>query len=107
MRTSIPGERRIYTRVQTEGLALVRRHGRLLGAFEVDNMSIGGALLSGSTSLRVGERVHLTVHLTPSVVELDAKVVRSVDDRGYAVSFDGAARVLSAIDDHVRSRFPA
>lgn len=84
-------EQRRFPRVPFRARANVLRKNRWLGGLAVENLSQGGAYLSGNAGLALGERVTLAIHEAElGRVILTARVVRhdrSLGHSGFAVEF--------------------
>jgi hypothetical protein len=64
-----------------------------MGTYVIENLSAGGALLSGAEGLAEGVRVRVVLHLGNHAFAVDAMIVRehSMPGRGaFAIAFDRA-----------------
>lgn len=87
-------DRRNFSRSDVVATALVSTASGYAGSFVVDNLSGGGALLSGDPRLRPGDQVKMLLYLAGlSPIRITAQVVRSMShpisegDHCIAVSF--------------------
>lgn len=70
-------ERRKFFRIPTSGRALLQHDERVDGLYCLDNLSIGGCMLSRGPDCSLGDMVDVTLHVDgEDELELPAKVVR-------------------------------
>jgi hypothetical protein len=70
-------ERRKFFRIPISGKALLQRGERVDGLYCLENLSIGGCMLSRGPDCSLGDKVAVTLHVDgESEIELPAKVVR-------------------------------
>jgi hypothetical protein len=70
-------ERRKFFRIPISGKALLQHGERVDGLYTLENLSIGGCMLSRGPDCPLGDRVDVTLHVDGEVeIELPAKVVR-------------------------------
>jgi CheY-like chemotaxis protein len=93
-------ERRRHPRSEVVASATVLAASGYAGSFLVENLSAGGALLTGDPRVELGERVTMLLHL-PSrqpirlTAEIIRREVRESQERAYAVAF----RQISPADE--------
>ena len=94
-------ERRKHRRMALGGRAVVFRHGDPIGNYSVQNLSAGGALMTGERDVRRGHLVHVFMNLenanAPLSLTASVQQVRKAEhnDVGLAMVF----RALSADDE--------
>lgn len=87
------GDRRSHGRSDLWATAVVLHRGRPVGRFVVQNLSAGGALLTGSHSLDVGRRVRVILRFSAQrMVAVWGRVVRRSPEAGGVVSLAIAFR---------------
>jgi hypothetical protein len=70
-------ERRKFFRIPTSGKALIQHGEKIDGLYRLENLSIGGCMLSRGPDCPLGDKVAVTLHVDGEVdIELPAKVVR-------------------------------
>ncbi len=95
MSDPIRNERRLYARARVVATATVWVRGLCKGSYIVENLSWGGAYLSGGPAIREGEDVKVILELPRGPVEVRGRVLRSeaqARDAALAVRFDEPAR---------------
>lgn len=88
-------ERRLFARARVVATATVWVRGLCKGSYIVENLSWGGAQLSGGPQIRVGDDVKLVVELPRGPVDVKGHVLRSeaqARDFAIAVRFDELPR---------------
>jgi hypothetical protein len=71
-------ERRKFFRIPISGKALLQHGEKLDGLYRLENLSIGGCMLSRGPNCTLGDAVDVTIHVDgESDIELPAKVVRN------------------------------
>jgi CheY-like chemotaxis protein len=88
-------ERRLFVRARVVATATTWVRGLCKGSYIVENLSLGGAYLSGGPAVRSGEAVKLILELPQGPVEVRGMVLRSEQkarDAALAVRFDPPAR---------------
>ena len=89
-------ERRSHERGRVAAIAIVWSEERGPIRYVVEDLSAGGALLSGGPELAVGERLTLGLHVAGvHLVDLRAEAIRHTPARGTAVAF----RDVRALDE--------
>jgi hypothetical protein len=78
--TAMLWERRKFFRIPISGKALLQHGEKLDGLYRLENLSIGGCMLSAGPECSLGDKVGVTLHVEgESDIELPAKVVRKED----------------------------
>jgi hypothetical protein len=88
-------ERRLYVRARVAATATAWVRGLCKGSYIVENLSLGGAYLSGGPAIRPGEELKLILQLVREPVEVRGVVLRSdtrVRDCSLAVRFERPSR---------------
>jgi CheY-like chemotaxis protein len=88
-------ERRLFARARVVATATAWVRGLCKGSYIVENLSWGGAQLSGGPQIRVGDDVKLVLELPRGPVEVKGHVLRSeaqARDFAIAVRFDELSR---------------
>jgi CheY-like chemotaxis protein len=88
-------ERRLFARARVAATATVWVRGLCKGSYIVENLSWGGAFLSGGPAIREGEEVKVVIELAKGPVEVRGRVLRSeaqARDASLAVRFDEPSR---------------
>jgi CheY-like chemotaxis protein len=84
-------ERRLFVRARVVATATTWVRGLCKGSYIVENLSLGGAYLSGGPAVRAGEDVKVVLELPRGPVELRGSVLRSearARDCALAVRFE-------------------
>jgi CheY-like chemotaxis protein len=88
-------ERRLYARARVVATATVWVRGLCKGSYIVENLSWGGAYLSGGPAIREGEDAKVVLALPAGPVEVRGHVLRSeaqARDAALAVRFEAPSR---------------
>lgn len=88
-------ERRLFARARVVATATVWVRGLCKGSYIVENLSWGGAYLSGGPAIRAGEDVKVVIELEKGPAEVRARVLRSeaqVRDASLALRFEEPSR---------------
>src|SRR3954464_9902193 len=88
-------ERRLFARSRVVATATVWLRGLCKGSYIVENLSWGGAYLSGGPAIREGEEVKVVIELEKGPAEVRARVLRSeaqARDASLALRFDEPSR---------------
>jgi CheY-like chemotaxis protein len=89
-------ERRSHERGRIAAIAIVWSQDRGPVRYVVEDLSAGGALLSGGPELSLGDKVALSLHVAGvHLVDLRAEAIRHTPTRGTAVAF----RDVRALDE--------
>lgn len=99
--TLLTAEQRIAPRVAFDALAVLSRDGARIGDFRVENLSSGGAYVTGdSLPPPIGEPVDVLLKASQlGVISLRAKVVRcTTSSRGLGIGLE-FCRAASHIED--------
>ena len=90
-------DRRSNHRVDLDGRALLFQRGDPVGQYTLENISAGGAMITGDRNLRPGHLVHLLIDLASSEETMSLTgSVRRVHDQSDGVGLAIAFPVLSA-----------
>jgi CheY-like chemotaxis protein len=110
-------DRRTHERGRVAAIAIVWSDERGPSRYLVEDMSAGGALLSGGPELPVGRKVGLSLHVAGEhLLDLQAEVVRDCGPRGLAIAFRAMTpagedtiqqTVLAALEAYRRGDCPA
>ena len=88
-------ERRLYVRARVAATATAWVRGLCKGSYIVENLSLGGAYLSGGPAVRPGEDVKLVLQLPRGPIDVHGAVLRSdaqARDWSLAVRFEKVSR---------------
>jgi hypothetical protein len=92
-----PRDRRSHHRVDLAGRALVLQRGAVVGQFALENLSAGGAFITGERELRPGHLVHVLIDLATGDQPMSVTgSVHRVRDRDNGVSLALHFPTLSA-----------
>ena len=88
-------DRRVFVRARVAATATAWVRGLCKGSYIVENLSLGGAQLSGGPAIRVGEEIKLILELARGPIEVRGPVLRSqarARDASIAVRFNMLSR---------------
>jgi hypothetical protein len=88
-------ERRLYVRARVAATATAWVRGLCKGSYLVENLSLGGAYMSGGPAVRAGEELKVVLQLPRGPVEIRGVVLRSgalARDWSLAVRFERSSR---------------
>jgi CheY-like chemotaxis protein len=93
---STHNERRLHVRARVPATATAWIERRCKGSYIVDNLSLGGAYLSGGPAILPNTQIELIVQLANEGVTINGRVLRSdkqVRDFGIAVAFESLSEL--------------